>query len=100
VRDPAATPQEWHTYRAAEAARQLSAHSQAMIMTTPSAIAAAGSISSYRDDLEAQGMAPGAGQGRLSVWGLKFVLDGGVEAAALSQPYADRRGYRGELLWD
>jgi len=31
---------------------------------------------------------------------LKFGPDGGVEAAALEQPYADRPGYRGELLWD
>jgi predicted amidohydrolase YtcJ len=30
---------------------------------------------------------------------LKFVLDGGVEAAALDEPYADRPDYRGELLW-
>jgi hypothetical protein len=34
------------------------------------------------------------------LWGLKFLLDGGVEAGALEQPYADRPGYRGELLWD
>jgi hypothetical protein len=43
----------------------------------------------YLDALEAQGITPQAGRGRLRLWGLKFVLDGGVEAAALSEPYAD-----------
>ena len=42
----------------------------------------------------------GAGDGLLRVWGLKFVLDGGVEAAAMTRPYDDRPGYLGELMWD
>jgi hypothetical protein len=33
------------------------------------------------------------------MWGLKMVLDVGAEAAALDEPYADRPGYRGELMW-
>ncbi len=40
------------------------------------------------DFLEEQGIRPGTGDGLLRVWGLKFVLDGGVEAAAMSQPSA------------
>lgn len=100
VRDPAVTPREWRTYRMAEAAGRLSVRSHAMIFSTPAAIAAAGSITAYLDDLEAQGIKPRTGEGRLHLWGLKFVLDGGVEAAALEQPYLDRPGYRGELLWE
>ncbi|WP_327586194.1 amidohydrolase [Nonomuraea sp. NBC_00507] len=100
VRDPAVTPQEWHTYLQAEAAGQLSVRSHAMILSTRSVIAAAGSITAHLDALEAQGIKPGAGQGRLRLWGLKFILDGGVEAAALSEPYADRPGFDGELLWE
>ncbi|HEY6793707.1 MAG TPA: amidohydrolase [Kineosporiaceae bacterium] len=100
VRDPAVSPAEWRTYRTAEAAGQLRVRSQSMIMTTPSTVAATGSFSAYLDSLEAQGIAPGAGQGRLHVWGLKLVLDGGVEAAALEEPYADRPDFRGELLWE
>jgi predicted amidohydrolase YtcJ len=100
VRDPAIEPQEWHTYLRAQAAGQLSVRSHAMIFSTPAAIEAAGSVDAYLDALEDQGIRPGAGESRLRLWGLKFVLDGGVEAAALEQPYADRAGYHGELMWD
>ncbi|MEU4345681.1 amidohydrolase [Nocardia sp. NPDC023852] len=100
VRDPAVTPQEWHTLVQAQAAGRLSVRSHAMIFSTPAAIKAAGSMDAYIDGLEAQGIRPGAGAGRLRLWGLKLVLDGGVEAAALEQPYADRPGFRGELMWD
>jgi hypothetical protein len=71
-----------------------------MIFTTPAAITAAGSVDAYLDSLEDEGIRPGAGAGRVRLWGLKFVLDGGVEAAALQQPYADRPGYLGELMWE
>jgi predicted amidohydrolase YtcJ len=70
-----------------------------MMISAPAAIAAAGSMDAYLDSLEEQGIKPGAGEGLLRVWGLKFVLDGGVEAAALTSPYADRPGYLGELMW-
>jgi predicted amidohydrolase YtcJ len=96
VRDPAVSAQEWPAYQRAP----LSVRSHAMIMTTPGAVTAAGSVDAYLDGLEEQGLRPGAGHGRLRLWGLKFVLDGGVEAAALSEPYTDRPAYRGELIWD
>jgi hypothetical protein len=100
VRDPAVTPPQWHAYVRAQAAGQLSVRSHAMMITTPAAIAAAGSVDAYLDSLEGQGIKPGAGEGLLRAWGLKFVLDGGVEAAAMTRPYADRPGYLGELMWD
>jgi hypothetical protein len=99
VRDPAVSPQEWRTYLRASADGWLSVRSHAMIFTTPAAVEAAGSTDAYLDSLEAQDIRPGAGDARLRLWGLKFVLDGGVEAAALQQPYADRPGYHGELMW-
>ena len=99
VRDPAVSPEEWHSYLAVHAAGQLAVRSHAMIMTTPAAVEAAGSVGAYLDALETQGIEPGAGDGRLRLWGLKFVLDGGVEAAALERDYADRAGYHGELMW-
>ena len=100
VRDPAVTPQEWLTYLRAHAAGQLSVRSHAMIFSTPAAIEAAGSVDAYLDALEGQDIRPGAGDAHVRLWGLKFVLDGGVEAAALEQPYADRAGYHGELMWN
>jgi predicted amidohydrolase YtcJ len=99
VRDPAVTPQEWQTYLRASADDRLSVRSHAMIFTTPTAVEAAGSIDAYLDSLEDEGIRPGTGDARLRLWGLKFVLDGGVEAAALQQPYFDRPGYHGELMW-
>ncbi|KAJ5214413.1 amidohydrolase 3 [Penicillium cf. viridicatum] len=42
----------------------------------------------------------------LSVWGVKFMIDGGIESAATDEPYQNRcecaseAGYRGRLLWD
>ncbi|MEV4611491.1 amidohydrolase [Kitasatospora sp. NPDC049258] len=36
----------------------------------------------------------------LRVWGVKFGIDGGIEAGALEQPYADRDCYHGLLLWE
>src|SRR5215471_14548996 len=46
------------------------------------------------------GARSGFGDDRLRVWGLKFVLDGGVEGAALEQPYASDPGDCGHLNWD
>ncbi|MER8187588.1 amidohydrolase [Kitasatospora sp. NPDC094015] len=36
----------------------------------------------------------------LRVWGVKFGIDGGIEAGALEEPYADRECYHGLLLWE
>lgn len=98
VRDPMVTPAEWRAYLQAHAAGRLSVRSHAMIITTPAAVG--GSVDGYLDDLEAQGIRPGAGEDGLRLWGLKLILDGGVEAAALAEPYAGRPDYRGHLLWD
>ncbi|HEY4019693.1 MAG TPA: amidohydrolase [Pseudonocardiaceae bacterium] len=100
VRDPAVSPAEWQVYQDVAAQGRLKVRSRPMIMTMPAAIAAAGSMTAYLDRLESQGIRPGAGTGLLRLWGLKFVLDGGVEAAALTAPYADRPDYSGELMWE
>ena len=50
--------------------------------------------------IEGLGMRSGFGDDRLRVWGLKFVLDGGVAGAALNDPYADEPTNRGDLNWD
>ncbi|GHJ42162.1 amidohydrolase [Streptomyces sp. TS71-3] len=100
VRDPAVTPREWAAYLETAKAGRLSVRSHAMIFTTRAAVEGAGSPDAYLDRLEAQDIRPGAGHAGLRLWGLKLVLDGGVEAAALQEPYADRPGYHGELMWD
>ncbi|GAA0666475.1 amidohydrolase [Kitasatospora atroaurantiaca] len=41
-----------------------------------------------------------AGDPWLQLWGVKFGIDGGIEAGALEEPYADRDCYHGLLLWE
>jgi predicted amidohydrolase YtcJ len=100
VKDAAVSPPEWQAYGKARSDGLLSVRSHAMMWTTKPAVDAAGSMDAYLDDLEAQDIRAGQGDAALRVWGLKLVLDGGVEAAALEQPYPARPDYHGELLWD
>jgi predicted amidohydrolase YtcJ len=46
------------------------------------------------------GARSGFGDDWLRIWGLKFVMDGGVEGAALEQPYANDPANSGHLNWD
>ena len=46
------------------------------------------------------GMASGSGDDWLRIWGLKFVMDGGVEGGALEQPYIGDPADSGHLNWD
>jgi predicted amidohydrolase YtcJ len=50
--------------------------------------------------IDGLGARSGFGDEWLRIWGLKFVLDGGVEGAALEQPYADDSDNSGHLNWD
>jgi predicted amidohydrolase YtcJ len=46
------------------------------------------------------GARSGFGDDWLRIWGLKFVMDGGAEGAALEQPYTNDPGHAGHLNWD
>ncbi|HEV2374840.1 MAG TPA: amidohydrolase family protein [Streptosporangiaceae bacterium] len=46
------------------------------------------------------GARSGFGDDRMRIWGLKFVMDGGAEGAALDEPYATNPANRGHLNWD
>jgi predicted amidohydrolase YtcJ len=50
--------------------------------------------------IDGLGARSGFGDDRLHIWGLKFVMDGGVEGAAMEQPYANDPGNSGHLNWD
>ena len=50
--------------------------------------------------IDGLGVASWFGDDWLRIWGLKFVLDGGVEGAALEQPYANDPANSGHLNWD
>jgi hypothetical protein len=46
------------------------------------------------------GARSGFGDDWLRIWGLKFVMDGGVEGGAFEQPYASDPASSGHLNWD
>src|SRR6516162_9111 len=50
--------------------------------------------------IDGLGARSGFGDDLLRIWGLKFVMDGGVEGAAMEQPYANDPGNSGHLNWD
>src|SRR6516162_8754222 len=52
------------------------------------------------DLIRGLGARSGFGDDWLRIWGLKFVMDGGVEGGALEQPYANDPGQSGHLNWD
>jgi len=98
VRDAATNANEVALLRAARDHDALAVRTHAMVI-----IGFAGPkpvMSEFLDQLQADGTRPGDGDDWLRVWGLKFVIDGGVENAALDQPYANRADYRGELQWE
>ncbi len=58
------------------------------------------SIDQALDLIRGLGARSGFGDDRLRLWGLKFVLDGGAEGAALERPYANDPDHSGHLNWD
>jgi len=50
--------------------------------------------------IDGLGARSGFGDDWLRIWGLKMVMDGGAEGAALEQPYANDPGNSGHLNWD
>lgn len=100
VRDAAVSVTDWAALLEAHRQHRLHVRTHAMIFSPGSAINAAGGIAAYLDQLERLGIVPGAGDDVVQLWGLKLVLDGGVEAAALAEPYTDRPESTGTLLSD
>jgi len=49
--------------------------------------------------LDGLAVSSGFGDEVLKIWGLKAVMDGGAEAAALVDPYANNKNYTGFLFW-
>ncbi|MCS6586956.1 amidohydrolase [Curtobacterium flaccumfaciens pv. flaccumfaciens] len=98
VRDPAVSVEDWQAMQAARSAGRLHVRTFSMIFSPAALIDAAGSMDAYLDDLEAQGLHPDTGDDMLRLWGIKLILDGGVEAGALRAPYADRPDFSGTLL--
>jgi predicted amidohydrolase YtcJ len=50
--------------------------------------------------IDGLGARSGFGDDWLRLWGLKFVLDGGVAGAGMEQPFANNPSWTGHLNWD
>jgi predicted amidohydrolase YtcJ len=94
VRDPLIQRDELLIYQATWERGLLSLRCHPMVLVTPS-----GTVAERIGFIEGLGIRSGFGDAWLRVWGLKFVMDGGVEGAALDAPYASTPGYSGHLNW-
>jgi predicted amidohydrolase YtcJ len=95
VRDPIVTRDEFGIYQALWAQGGLSVRCRTMFLVAPQ-----GSVAERLAEITSFGVRAGFGDDWLKIWGLKSLMDGGPEAAALEQPYADRPTYAGNLYWD
>jgi predicted amidohydrolase YtcJ len=95
IREPMIDLDEFLAYQEARDRDLLNVRVRVMIrvgseLTTDQAIAL----------IDGLGARSGFGDDGLRIWGLKFVMDGGVEGAAMEQPYANDPGRSGHLNWD
>jgi len=95
IREPMINLNEFLAYQDARDRDLLNVRVRAMIrvgseLTTDQAVAL----------VDGLGARSGFGDDWLRIWGLKFVMDGGVEGAAMEQPYANDPGNSGHLNWE
>ncbi|MEU5303213.1 amidohydrolase [Streptomyces noursei] len=95
VRDCAVTPDDYATLLAAREAGALSTRVRALISAL--GLTSAAQVEELLDAMAdwRHGCDPW-----LSVWGVKFGLDGGLEAGATEEPYACDHTFSGTLTWE
>ncbi|MFD5841007.1 amidohydrolase [Streptomyces chartreusis] len=95
VRDCAVTPEDYAVLLAARDAGALSTRVRALISALGLTSAA-----QVEDLLDAMEEWRDHSDPWLSVWGVKFGLDGGLEAGATEEPYACDHSFSGMLIWE
>jgi predicted amidohydrolase YtcJ len=96
VRDPLVQRDELLLYQAAWERGTLSLRARPLVVISPLA-----PVAQRIALIEGLGVHSGFGDDLLRLWGLKVVLDGGVEGAALDQPYVGGDATNvGHLNWD
>ncbi len=98
VRDPLIQRDELLIYQAAWERGALSLRCRPMVVVLPPGVN--GSVADRIALVEGLGVRSGFGDDWLRLWGLKFVMDGGVEGAALEQPFVAGPADAGHLNWD
>ncbi|MFI6055102.1 amidohydrolase [Streptomyces violascens] len=95
VRDCAVTPEDYAVLLAAHAQGALSTRVRALV----SALGLTGAAQ-VEDLLDVMEEWRDTSDPWLSVWGVKFGLDGGLEAGATEEPYACDHAFSGMLTWE
>jgi len=95
VRDCAVLPGDYEVLLAAREAGALGTRVRALIATF--GLSSAAQVDDLLDRMEDWRY---NGDPWLQVWGLKFGLDGGLEAGATEEPYASDHSFCGMLTWD
>ena len=94
VRDPIVARDEMLAYQSLRERGELTVRCQVMFLMSR------GPVASVIADIASLGVRSGLGDDWLRIWGLKTHMDGGVEGAALDQPYSDAPNYSGNLYWN
>ena len=94
VRDPIVSRDEVLAYQSLRERGELTVRCQIMFLMPR------GPVASIIADIASLGVRSGFGDDWLRIWGLKTHMDGGVEGAALDQPYSDAPNYSGNLYWN
>jgi predicted amidohydrolase YtcJ len=86
--------EDWRVYQTARARGLLGLRCRPMILVP------IGSAEDGEGFVAGLGVRSGFGDDRLRLWGLKFVMDGGVAGAAMEEPFANDHSSTGHLNWD
>ncbi|MGW0999511.1 amidohydrolase [Streptomyces sp. NPDC002523] len=95
VRDCAVTPEDYAVLLAAREAGAL--NTRVRVLISALGLARAAQVEDLLDVMEDWRDTSDPG---LWVWGVKFGLDGGLEAGATEEPYACDHSFSGTLIWD
>ncbi|QHA08641.1 amidohydrolase family protein [Streptomyces broussonetiae] len=95
VRDCAVTPEDHRVLLAAREAGAL--HTRVRALISALGLTSAKQVEDLLDVMEEQW---GTNDPWLRVWGVKFGLDGGLEAGATEEPYACDHAFSGTLMWE
>jgi predicted amidohydrolase YtcJ len=98
VRDPLIQRDELLVYQTAWDRGALAVRCRPMIVVSPPG--GGGSVADRIAMVEGLGVRSGFGDDWLRLWGLKFVMDGGVEGAALDEPFSSGVSGTGHLNWN
>jgi len=95
VREALILPEGWEVYQSAWEQGRLPIRCLPLLLVDP--------FRPQADRLafvEGLGARSGFGDDWLRLWGLKFVLDGGVAGAGMEEPFANNPSWTGHLNWD